>query len=197
MGFALASNVKIDDAVEFSNLAAGVVVGKIGSATATLEEITEYKSNHALPSIDKHIKSIGEIIPISNELKLKNKKIIFTNGCFDILHLGHVKYLEAAKKFGDILIIGLNSDKSVKALKGDYRPIIQQNDRAYILASLKVVDYVVIFNEKTPYNLIKAIKPHTLVKGSDYEGEELVGQDIVFETKLVNFVNERSTSSNI
>lgn len=197
LGFALASDIKIDDAVEFSNLAAGVVVGKIGSATATLKEISEYKSSQTFTTGDSNIKTITQICSIAKELKLNNKKIIFTNGCFDILHLGHVKYLEAAKKFGDILIVGLNSDESVKALKGKNRPINPHKDRAYILSALEVVDYVVIFDEKTPYNLIKSIMPHTLVKGSDYKSEEIVGKDLASETKLVNIVNGRSTSSTI
>ena len=197
LGFALACEYEIDDAVEFSNLAAGVVVGKIGSATATLNEIIEYESSLNKSTSDEHIKTLGEITALSKELKARDKKIIFTNGCFDILHAGHVRYLETAKSYGDVLILGLNSDRSVTALKGEGRPINIQLDRAYILAALEAVDYVVVFDEDTPYNLIKAIKPHVLVKGGDYEGKEVVGQDIADELKLVQFVDGKSTTRTI
>ena len=197
LGFSLACGYEIDDAVQFSNLAAGVVVGKIGSATATLNEIIEYESSLNKSSSDTHIKTHDEIIILSAELKSKGKKIIFTNGCFDLLHAGHVRYLETAKSFGDVLILGLNSDQSVTTLKGTGRPINTQSDRAYILAALEAVDYVVIFDKETPYNLIKAIQPHILVKGGDYEGKEVVGQDLVEELKLVQFVNGKSTTKTI
>jgi len=197
MGFALACNVNIDDAVKFSNLAAGVVVGKIGSATATLNEIIEYESSLNKSTSDEHIKTLDEITLLSFELKARGKKIIFTNGCFDILHAGHVRYLETAKSYGDVLILGLNSDRSVTALKGEGRPINAQLDRAYILAALEAVDYVVVFDEDTPYDLIKAVKPHVLVKGGDYEGKQVVGQDIADELKLVQFVDGKSTTKTI
>ena len=197
LGFALACGVDIDDAVEFSNLAAGVVVGKIGSATATLNEIIEYESSLNKSTSDEHIKTLSEITILSEELKARGKKIIFTNGCFDILHAGHVRYLETAKSYGDVLILGLNSDRSVKALKGKNRPINIQLDRAYILAALEAVDYVVVFDDDTPYELIKAVKPHTLVKGGDYEGKVVVGQDIADELKLVQFVDGKSTTRTI
>jgi len=197
LGFALACGYKIDDAVEFSNLAAGVVVGKIGSATTTLNEIIEYESSINKSNSDAHIKTIDEITTLSSELKTRGKKIIFTNGCFDILHAGHVRYLETAKSYGDVLILGLNSDRSVTALKGKDRPINTQLDRAYILAALEAVDYVAVFDENTPYNLIKAIKPNILVKGGDYEDKEVVGQDIAEELKLVKFVDGKSTTKTI
>ena len=197
LGFALACDYGIDKAVKFSNLAAGVVVGKIGSSTATLNEIIEYESSLNKSSSDEHIKTLNEITVLSEELRARGKKIIFTNGCFDLLHAGHVRYLETAKSFGDVLIVGLNSDQSVSTLKGKNRPINMQMDRAYILAALEAVDYVVIFDEDTPYNLIKAIKPITLVKGGDYKDKEVAGQDIVDELKLVKFVDEKSTSQTI
>jgi D-beta-D-heptose 7-phosphate kinase/D-beta-D-heptose 1-phosphate adenosyltransferase len=197
LGFALACEYGIDDAVEFANLAAGVVVGKIGSATATLNEIIEYESSLNKSTSDEHIKTLDEIIALSEELKTRGKKIVFTNGCFDLLHAGHVRYLEAAKSFGDVLILGLNSDRSVTALKGEDRPINTQMDRAYILAALEAVDYVIIFDEDTPYDLIKVVKPHVLVKGGDYEGKEVVGQDIADELKLVQFVDGKSTTRTI
>jgi len=197
LGFALSCGYDIDQAVEFSNLAAGVVVGKIGSATATLDEIIEYKSSLHQSSSDTHIKTWEEISLLSNNLKEKGKKIVFTNGCFDLLHAGHVRYLEAAKRFGDVLIVGLNSDRSVHELKGESRPINNENDRASILAALEAVNYVVVFDEDTPYKLIKTIKPNTLVKGGDYEGKTVVGQDLVDELKLVKFIEGKSTTKTI
>ena len=197
LGFALACDLNIDEAIEFSNFAAGVVVGKIGSATTTLNEIIEYESSLNKSFSEEHIKTLNEIIALCTELKARGKRVVFTNGCFDLLHAGHVKYLETAKSFGDVLIIGLNSDRSVTALKGEGRPINVQMDRAYILAALEVVDYVVIFDEDTPYKLIKAIKPHTLVKGGDYEGKEVIGQDIADELKLVEFLDGKSSTQTI
>jgi D-beta-D-heptose 7-phosphate kinase / D-beta-D-heptose 1-phosphate adenosyltransferase len=197
LGFAMACGYNIDESVAFSNLAGGVAVGKIGSATATINEIIEYESSLKKSSSDKHIKTQVEIARLSQELKLIGKKIVFTNGCFDLLHAGHISYLEKAKNFGDILILGLNSDRSVKSLKGKERPINLQEDRAYIMAALKVVDYVVIFDEDTPYELIKSIEPHILVKGGDYSGKKVVGQDIVEELKIVEFVNGKSSTKTI
>ena len=195
--FAIANNLDIDEAIKFANLAAGVVVGKIGSATATLDEIYEYESSLHKSNSSSHIKTFAEIEKLAKKFHEKGKKIVFTNGCFDILHAGHVKYLQEAKNYGDILILGLNADNSVRKLKGPTRPINNQNDRAYILASLESVDYVVIFEEETPYELIKLIKPHTLVKGGDYEGKDVVGQDIAHELKLVQFVDGKSTTKTI
>jgi D-beta-D-heptose 7-phosphate kinase / D-beta-D-heptose 1-phosphate adenosyltransferase len=197
LGFALSCELDIDEAVKFANLAAGVVVGKIGSSTATLNEIIEYESSLKKSTSDAHIKTLNEITVLSEELKARGKKIVFTNGCFDLLHTGHVRYLEASKNFGDILILGLNSDRSVVVLKGEDRPINTQIDRAYILAALEAVDYVVIFDEDTPYDLINAIKPHTLVKGGDYEGQSVVGKDIAEELKLIKFVDDKSTTKTI
>ena len=194
IAFAIANHMKIDDAIQFANLAAGVVVGKIGSATASLDEIYEYESSLNKSNSSSHIKSFEEIEILAKKLHDKGKKIIFTNGCFDILHAGHVKYLEEAKSYGDVLILGLNADSSVRKLKGPTRPINNQDDRAYILASLESVDYVVIFEEETPYELIKLIQPHVLVKGGDYEGKDVVGQDIAQELRLIQFVDGKSTS---
>jgi len=195
IGFALACKFDIDSAIKFANHAAGVVVKKIGSATTTINEIIEYESSLNKSSSEVHIKSIDEISILTQELKSRNKKIVFTNGCFDLLHSGHVKYLETAKSLGDILIIGLNSDKSVSSLKGKNRPINSEGDRAYLLAALEVVDYVVVFKEETPFNLINIIKPHTLVKGGDYKGKKVIGDDIVKELIIVPLIEGRSTSN--
>ena len=195
LGYSLANGMDIEESIEFANLAAGVVVSKLGNATATLEEIEAYKRTLQPYKIESNIKSFEEIEQIVTRLKKNNKKIVFTNGCFDIIHSGHISYLEKAKTLGDILIVGLNSDDSVKKLKGSNRPINTQKDRAYILASLKSVDYVVIFNEETPYELIKKIKPDILAKGADYKGKTVVGSDIVAKVKLIEFYKGKSTSN--
>lgn len=128
-----------------------------------------------------------------------NKKIVFTNGCFDIIHLGHIDYLSRAKDLGDILLIGLNTDDSVKKLKGKNRPIKNQLERSILLASLQFVDGIVLFNEDTPYELIKKVKPNILVKGSDYKKEDIVGADIIGNTGgdiiTIDFLEGYSTTS--
>ena len=116
---------------------------------------------------------------LASRLRAKGKRIIFTNGCFDILHAGHVKYLERAKSLGDILMLGLNSDRSVKKIKGPSRPIVSQRDRAAVIASLGFVDYVTIFGDTTPLRLIEAIRPDVLVKGADWKIGKIVGADFV------------------
>ncbi|MHB8232020.1 MAG: D-glycero-beta-D-manno-heptose 1-phosphate adenylyltransferase [bacterium] len=141
----------------------------------------------------------NKIKNIISELRKDFKKIVFTNGCFDIIHAGHISYLNGAKALGDILVVGINSDKSVKRLKGKSRPVINEKDRAYILANIKPVDYVVIFDEDTPYALIKEIIPDILVKGGDYEGKEVAGGNIVESAGgrvvLIDFINGKSTSN--
>ncbi len=114
-----------------------------------------------------------------NKLKKKKKKVVFTNGCFDLLHYGHIQYLKKAKALGDILVVGLNSDSSVKKLKGTGRPLVPEKERAEILSALEFVDYVTIFSEETPANLIRQVKPDILVKGGDYSLDEIVGRDFV------------------
>jgi len=197
IAFALSANKKIDEVAKFANLAAGVVVGKIGSATVSIAEIEEYEASLHKSSSDAHIKTFEEIDTLVKQYKQKGKKVVFTNGCFDILHVGHVKYLQVAKSFGDILIVGLNSDASVARLKGPSRPVNIAEDRAYLLAALEAVDFVVPFEEDTPYELIKMLSPDVLVKGGDYEGKEVVGTEFASELKLVDFVDGKSTTKTI
>ncbi len=146
-----------------------------------------------------NIKNINELAEIRKELKLQNKKVVFTNGVFDILHAGHVDYITKAKAKGDILIVAVNSDSSVKKIKGELRPIVPQNERAFIISSLKPVDYVVIFDEETPYEVIKKIIPDALVKGADWSLENIVGRDIVEanggKVETIEFVNDSSTTN--
>jgi D-beta-D-heptose 7-phosphate kinase/D-beta-D-heptose 1-phosphate adenosyltransferase len=139
---------------------------------------------------------------LTEELKAarkKGKKVVFTNGCFDIIHAGHVRYLKKARSCGDILIVGLNSDSSVKAIKGESRPIVPQNERAEVLSALSSVDRVVIFNDPTPIKLIKAIKPDVLAKGADWAARDIVGGDIVRENggriARITLVKGRSTTN--
>jgi rfaE bifunctional protein nucleotidyltransferase chain/domain len=146
----------------------------------------------------KEIKNWEEIIEIRKRLRNEKKKVVFTNGVFDILHSGHVDYLTKSKDLGDILIVGMNSDKSVKNIKGDKRPIVDQKNRAIILASLKPVDFVVLFDEDTPAKLVDAIIPDVLVKGADWTLDKIEGRETVIknggEVKNIKFVNEQSTS---
>jgi len=141
---------------------------------------------------------LSEIKKNRAKLKAEGKKVVFTNGVFDLIHAGHVDYLSKAKKLGDILIVGLNSDESVRRIKGEKRPILEQEERAFILSNLKPVDYVVLFEDDTPAKLISEIIPDILVKGADWSVEKIVGKDVVENNggKVMNieFVNDQSTS---
>ena len=197
LGYVRACGGSIDEAARIANAAAAVVVGKLGSATATWDEIIAYEKALHESTTEHRIKSREELAETVRHLKKEGRKIVFTNGCFDILHLGHVKYLQKAAGFGDVLIVGLNSDDSVRRLKGSDRPVNPEYDRAYLLAALEAVDYVTIFDEDTPYELIRIVEPDILVKGGDYAGKEVVGSDIAKEVRLVDFVEGRSTTATI
>ena len=197
LGYALATHQDIDSAVFLANLAAGIVVGKIGSATTSFEEIVRYESSLNRSDCEKNVLSLQAFIKILDTLRKSNKKIAFTNGCFDILHMGHVKYLEKARKLSDILVVGINSDDSVSRLKGKSRPINTLEDRSCVIASLKSVDYVIPFEEDTPAELITAIVPDILIKGGDYKNKPVVGKEIAKELVLIDFVEGRSTSNTI
>ncbi|MBI9039685.1 MAG: D-glycero-beta-D-manno-heptose 1-phosphate adenylyltransferase, partial [Bacteroidales bacterium] len=154
-----------------------------------------------MPQLDIIKSKILNTQSLKNQLaiwRFLDKKIVFSNGCFDILHLGHIDYLSKASDFGDILIIGLNTDNSVRKLKGNNRPINDEKSRAMILASLQFVNNVVLFDEDTPYDLIKFVQPDILVKGSDYLEENIVGYDIVKakggEVKTIDLVPDISTT---
>jgi len=146
-----------------------------------------------------NIKSLDKLVKIRKSLKDQNKKVVFTNGCFDILHAGHVDYLTKAKEKGDVLIVAVNSDVSTRKIKGALRPIVPQSERAFIIASLKPVDYVVIFDEDTPHKVIKKLVPDVLVKGADWSLENIVGRDIVEKSggkvETIKFVNDSSTTN--
>ena len=127
----------------------------------------------------KKIKSPNQLKKILGVLKRQGKKIVFTNGCFDIVHVGHIRYLSQARKLGDILVVGLNTDRSVRTIKGEKRPLVCENERAEVLSALKVVDYVVLFDEPDPLALIKALKPSILVKGADWPEDKIIGADVI------------------
>ncbi|MCX8163740.1 MAG: D-glycero-beta-D-manno-heptose-7-phosphate kinase [Candidatus Micrarchaeota archaeon] len=194
---AIVAGLSWKDAVELSNIAAGIVVAKLGTQPITKEELlSELDTGRAN---NKKIVNIYELLNYLKKAKDENKKIVFTNGCFDLLHVGHADLLSKAKKLGDILIVGLNSDNSVRRLKGEKRPIINQQQRASLLAALNAVDYVVIFDEDTPIELIKKIKPDILVKGKDYKKEDVVGREIVEsyggKVELIELLEGISTTS--
>ena len=144
--------------------------------------------------LNNKICSTCEIIKIVEKLKKENKKIVFTNGCFDLLHIGHVSLFQKAKTLGDVLIVAINSDASLAQLKGPKRPLVPQTDRTQILAALSCIDYVVVFNEQTPYELLSKLKPDILVKGGDYKIEDIVGKEFVKEVYRYPLVEGKSTT---
>ena len=152
-----------------------------------------------LDILEKKILGKEQLLPLLNIWKFQGDKLVFTNGCFDLLHLGHIDYLAKAASLGNKLVIGLNSDESTRLLKGPNRPITDQNSRAHLLAALFFVDAVVLFNEQTPYELIQWVRPDILVKGADYTIDQIVGADLVLENggeaKTIEYLPGYSTSA--
>ena len=146
-------------------------------------------------AIENKILKLPALLRKLTALRRQGKVIAWTNGCFDLMHIGHVKYLEEASRGDRVLIVGLNSDGSIKSIKGPSRPIVNQRSRAAVLAALESVDFVVIFNDETPYKIISAIKPDILIKGADYKGKAVVGEDLVKKVELIKFVKGFSTSN--
>lgn len=198
IGVGLGAGLPLAEAARLSNLAAGVVVGKVGTSTVTPEEILDAAGRGHADS-DRKIHARPALARLLAERKARGETIVFTNGCFDLLHVGHVKYLQAARKLGDRLVLGLNSDASIRRLKGPKRPLIGEEERAHILAALDCIDYVVIFDEDTPLELIAALRPDILVKGADYTPEGVVGKDLVESwggrVELIEFVDGKSTTN--
>lgn len=200
MGVGLAAGLGMETAAQIANFAAGIVVGKVGTSTVTPEELllaawrrqgdTEFKI---------HDRSM--LSRILEQERRNGRSVVFTNGCFDLLHVGHVKYLQKARQLGDLLVLGLNSDASIRRLKGAKRPLIGEDERANILAALDCIDYVVLFDEDTPLELIEVLRPQILVKGGDYTADEVVGKGLVESwggrVELVQFVDGKSTSRTI
>lgn len=171
----ISAGASLRDAAQMANLAAGFVVGKVGTYAIGRGELLDVIGGVQPPDFSVKIKGAGDAVLIVEEWKKRGMKVVFTNGCFDILHAGHVHCLEKAKEHGDRLVVGLNSDLSVKMNKGSGRPLNSQELRARVLSALAVVDMVVIFEEKTPFSLICALKPDVLAKGWDYREEDIVG----------------------
>ncbi len=197
LGAAIGSGLGREDAVRLANVAAGLEVEKSGVAVIPLAEIEAELRADQLPG-QRKIVSASQIAQIAEEHRRRGEKIVFTNGCFDLLHFGHVTNLTEAAKTGQVLVVGLNSDQSVSRLKGPSRPIISETERSAMLAALSCVDYVVVFDQETPYELIQAVRPDILVKGGHYKVEEIPGYDILAsyggEVRLVDIVGGFSTT---
>ncbi len=201
LGISLAMGADIVEAAKFANKAAAVVVAKVGSATVTLEEIISFETKEVNEDFEDKIVDREYLKKAVANLKARGKRVVFTNGCFDILHSGHVKYLSEARKLGNALIVGLNTDRSVRGLKGEGRPINNEQDRARVLAALGCIDFVTLFDEETPKELIETIAPDILVKGADYKPEEIVGYDTVTnnggKVVTIELVEGKSTTKTI
>ena len=197
LGAALGAGLDFEQAAALANLAAGIVVGKIGVAAVSVGELK--LALHKKGSGGRGLVTVEELEPMLEEAKRRGERIVMTNGCFDILHAGHVSYLEEAKSFGDRLIVAVNDDASVARLKGPTRPVTPLEDRMAVLAGLAAVDWVVPFAEDTPAALIERLLPHVLVKGGDYRVEDIAGADAVVgaggEVRVVGFKPGRSTTA--
>jgi len=194
----IASGLSMAQSAQLANIAAGIAVGKLGTSIVTPQEIVDAVS---LSHKDSHvkIKSLEVLSPLIEGEKKRGKRVVFTNGCFDLLHAGHVKYLQKARGLGDLLVLGLNSDASVRRLKGAKRPLIDQEERAHLMAALDCIDYVTVFDEDTPLELIKTLRPDVLAKGGDYTLDGVVGREIVESyggrVELITFVEGKSTTN--
>jgi D-beta-D-heptose 7-phosphate kinase / D-beta-D-heptose 1-phosphate adenosyltransferase len=190
------AGVPFADAARVANVAAGIVVGKLGTATVSGAELAAALGR---PTVGGKVLSRGDAARAVEAARAAHRKIVFTNGCFDLIHAGHVDYLEAARRHGDLLVVGLNSDVSVRRLKGAGRPLLTEADRARVLAGLAAVDMVVVFDEETPASLVNTLRPDVLVKGADYKRDEVVGRDAVEalggRVELVPLLDGRSTSA--
>ena len=199
LALALAAGSDLKTAAALANTAAGIAVTMVGTAAVTADELAGELHAQQLESVEKKIVSVERGLEWLKLWRAKNKRIGFTNGCFDLVHPGHISLLRQARAKCDRLVVGLNSDASVRRLKGEGRPVQDEMARAIVLASLAMVDLVIIFGEDTPLELIQALKPDVLIKGADYKREEIVGADLVAsyggEVVLAELVPEQSTSS--
>ena len=198
LAMTLAVGFNYSDSAWLSNMAASIVVGKIGTAVVTLNEINEYLHEEMLRT-SKAVLNLEELIKTVSLAKSVGKTVVFTNGCFDLIHGGHIEFLQKAREKGDLLVVGLNSDKSVKSIKGNGRPIKTEKERANIISALKYVDYITIFDEATPEEVIREVRPDILVKGDDYGLDEVVGREIVegygAKVELIPIVKGLSTTN--
>ena len=197
LGLGIAAGLPFNEAVALANIAAGIVVGKVGTATVTKEELRQ-----ALKQIPEETgskqKSLKELSELCKRLQQDHKQIILTNGCFDLIHVGHIKLFEASKKLGDVMIVAIDDDDSVRRLKGAGRPVISAEERVRILSALDSVDYVVVFANKDLFKVIESIRPDVLTKGSNYKSEQVLGRKIVESyggrIELIPITEEISTS---
>jgi D-beta-D-heptose 7-phosphate kinase/D-beta-D-heptose 1-phosphate adenosyltransferase len=178
LGLGLASGISFQLAASLANVAAGIVVGKVGTATVSREEL-QRAIEPSLDALPAKQKTLPDLIPIAQRLSAEGKTIVMTNGCFDLLHVGHIQLLSASKRMGDVLIVAIDDDESVRALKGQGRPIIAAQERVRIISALDCVDYVTLFSTKGLESLIEAIRPNILTKGSNYTTETVIGRQVV------------------
>jgi D-beta-D-heptose 7-phosphate kinase/D-beta-D-heptose 1-phosphate adenosyltransferase len=195
---ARAAGANWTDAVALGNVAGGLEVEKLGCVPITPEEIVHDLLSESREQQGKQRK-LEDLLAELARHRAQGRKIVFTNGCFDIVHLGHVEYFRYAKRQGDILVVAVNTDHSIQRLKGPKRPIINEQDRISVLEELESIDYLILFDDDTPIPLLKTIRPDVLVKGADYTKEQVVGWDLVEayggRIALAPLVNGRSTSS--
>jgi D-beta-D-heptose 7-phosphate kinase/D-beta-D-heptose 1-phosphate adenosyltransferase len=178
LGLGLAAGLSYPDAIAMANAAAGVVVGKVGTAGASRAELSEALQPSADPSVIKH-RSLAELADVARELRRTGRRIVFTNGCFDLLHVGHIRLFTVSKTMGDVLIVAVDDDESVRKLKGPDRPLIHAAERVRILSAMDSVDYVVVFPTQELDRVIEAVRPDVLTKGSNYETDEVLGREVV------------------
>lgn len=178
LGLAIASGCSLEESVTLANTAAGIVVGKVGTASVSRKEMASALKPYDVDTLSKH-KQLSEFSVLIEELRKKGQHIVLTNGCFDLLHVGHIQLFAAAKQLGDILIVAIDDDDSVKMLKGPGRPVIRAKERVHILSALDVIDYVVVFSSHELKHLIEIIQPDILAKGSNYTSEEVLGRELV------------------
>jgi D-beta-D-heptose 7-phosphate kinase/D-beta-D-heptose 1-phosphate adenosyltransferase len=197
---ALSAGCDYETAVQLSNIAGGIEVEKFGTATVTIEEMTDQIAAQSRVASGK----ILEVDSLLNELarhRRKKRTIVFTNGCFDVLHRGHLEYLRFCRRHGDVVVLGLNSDNSVRVIKGPGRPINNQEDRAALLAAMEMVDYVTLFDEPSVLNLVKKVRPDVLVKGEDWAVKGVVGREFVEsyggKVALAPLVENKSSTATI
>ncbi len=194
----IVAGLGLDDAMRLANVAAGVVVGKIGTTPIQRRELRDAVRESQLLEQPNKVYEAPELAQVIEGWKARGDNVVFTNGCFDLLHVGHVTLLAKARACGDRLVVGLNTDRSVRELKGPTRPVVVQGDRAQVLAGLASVDAVVLFDEETPRELIAQLKPNVLVKGGDYEESQVVGGDLVKSwggyVAIIPLVEGRSTT---
>jgi D-beta-D-heptose 7-phosphate kinase/D-beta-D-heptose 1-phosphate adenosyltransferase len=197
LGLGLAAGMPFQKAIGLANVAAGIVVGKVGTATVTRRELDRAFKLAAEDTAVKH-KSLDELSEICQKLHADRKRIVLTNGCFDLLHVGHIKLFSASKQLGDVLVVAIDDDDSVKRLKGPNRPVIGATERVGILSALNSVDYVTVFATHDLEKIIATVRPHVLTKGSNYASEKVQGRKVVEKyggrVELIPIIEDISTS---